>query len=207
MGSPPLRPTAAALLALSLAAALAACGGSGSETSATTPAGTASADRAAPPAGRSADRSAKANPHRANQAPPRSRADRGRLTGQRRRAASALRGFYALLATARRGGPVDFAALCERLSRRVRERFATVASRKASRQRDLSCAKGAELLLGRKRTGAAPPGPPRVLWVELHGDRATASVRFGDRPPARLHLVREGGAWRLDRPAPHRGGS
>ncbi len=50
------------------------------------------------------------------------------------------------------------------------------------------------------REAGAPTPPNKIVSIKITGNRATAVVRTGDRPPATIKLVNRGGQWKLPNP-------
>jgi hypothetical protein len=50
------------------------------------------------------------------------------------------------------------------------------------------------------REGGIPTPPNKIVSIQITGDRATAVVRTGDRPPGKIKLVNQGGQWKLPDP-------
>lgn len=56
-----------------------------------------------------------------------------------------------------------------------------------------NCEEGAKKLMARARN----KGLPQIVGVNVAGDRATATVRFGKRAATTVPMARERGAWRI----------
>lgn len=93
---------------------------------------------------------------------------------------------------------VDSSAFCGLLTERARRETVRYARLVSGRSEIGTCAEAMHVVLRRvvAVAGRLPP-PPTVIGVNVAGDRATASVRFGDGPITSVSLVREDGEWKL----------
>lgn len=112
--------------------------------------------------------------------------------------------FYAILDQDRaKGTPdktaIDAAAFCELMSEEAQAQTVQYAKASSAIAREWSCESAVELLVTRsKRFGASEwVRSARVIGVNARGDKATATVRFGDGPVTSVPLVREDGEWKL----------
>lgn len=112
--------------------------------------------------------------------------------------------FYAILAADRAPKDpdrtvIDSYSFCELMSKQAvaqTVRYAKVSSGLAG---EWDCESAIELLVLRaKRTGDLKTlEGAEVIGVNARGDRATATVRFGEGPATSLPMVREEGEWKL----------
>jgi hypothetical protein len=117
---------------------------------------------------------------------------------ERKRVDTAVKDVYDSFAG---GGKTDAVAICGLMSERARKQTARYVEVASGVKRDWTCAKGVEYLSARveRRGDLGRLERAEVVGVNVVGDRASASVRFGpDGPITTLPLVREEGAWRLD---------
>jgi hypothetical protein len=99
------------------------------------------------------------------------------------------------------GGKTDAAGICDLMSERARKQTAHYVEVASGVKKDWTCAKGVEYLSARveRRGDLGRIRQTEVVGVNVEGDRASASVRFGDDGPiTTLPLMRERGSWRLD---------
>ena len=130
------------------------------------------------------------------------RQSRDAATEEELEAGKAASRFYEVLA-AERGGPnrttFDSDTFCALMSERaVGEtiRYARVAS---GLQQEWDCESAIEYLVIRSKRSGGFDSTRRaeVIGVEARGDRAVATVKFGDGPATAVPLVREDGQWKL----------
>lgn len=97
---------------------------------------------------------------------------------------------------------IDSSAFCDLLSEKAKRQTIEYVERSSGIERDWNCRSAVEQLVIRsKRSGnGGPPPTPEVVGVNIEGDRATASIRYGRGPITSVSLVREDGAWKLGEP-------
>jgi hypothetical protein len=110
--------------------------------------------------------------------------------------------FYEVLG-ADKGGKnrttIDSASFCDLMSAEAREQTVKYAEVSSGIDQEWDCESAVELLVLRsKRTGGFKGARnAEVIGVNVQGDRATATVRFGKGPATSISLVREDGEWKL----------
>ena len=94
---------------------------------------------------------------------------------------------------------IDSAAFCDLMSEASRSQTIRYARQASGEAREWDCESAIELLVLRsKQTGAfRRVRRARVIGVNAEGDRATASVRFGNGPVTTIPLVKEDSKWKL----------
>lgn len=113
--------------------------------------------------------------------------------------------FYEVLGAERRPRDknrttIDSSAFCDLMSEEAREQTVEYARRSSGIEQEWNCESAVELLVLRSKRSGGFKGAraAEVIGVNVEGDRATATVRFGKKGPASsLALVREGGEWKL----------
>jgi len=112
------------------------------------------------------------------------------------RAESAVTRVYGALGDGRR---VDGAALCRLMTARAREQTVTYARNVAGLGGSWTCPRAVTVLARRtaKRGGLERLQKAHVVGVNVDGDRATATVRFGRGAGTGIALVKESGQWKL----------
>ncbi|HYP54945.1 MAG TPA: hypothetical protein VEQ41_01400 [Solirubrobacterales bacterium] len=118
------------------------------------------------------------------------------------RAVDSVSSFYEILGEDSGGRDrttVDSAAFCELMSEEAQRQTVEYAKRSSGLKADLDCEAAVNLLVLRsKRSGGfAQNREAEVIGVNVAGDRATATVRFGNAPATSIALVREDGEWKL----------
>lgn len=93
----------------------------------------------------------------------------------------------------------DSAGFCELMSEKAREQTIEYARRSSGIDQEWNCENSVELLVLRsKRTGGfKQTRAAKVVGINVEGDRATATVRFGKGPLTSIPLVKEDGEWKL----------
>lgn len=121
-----------------------------------------------------------------------------------RKAKRVVSGFYAILdAGAAKGEPgraeIDTTSFCDLLSEQARQQTVDYAKVSSGIARKWDCESAVELLVLRAKGGAGfeEGQAVEVIGVNAQGDRATATVRFGDGPITSLPMVKEEGEWKL----------
>lgn len=109
-----------------------------------------------------------------------------------------VKGVYDTLATG--GGKLDAGGFCDLMTPKAQRQTTRYAEVSSGVAKDWNCELAVEQLVDRsKRTGGFKRvRNVEVLGVNIEGDRATATIRFGDGPATSLPLSRHGGAWKLD---------
>jgi hypothetical protein len=112
-------------------------------------------------------------------------------------------GFYEVLAEDEAESPdetsVDARAFCELMSTEAREQTIEYARRSSGIAKQWDCEAAVELLVLRSKRfgGFERAKDAEVIGVNAEGDRATATIRFGNGTATSLPLVKEDGEWRL----------
>jgi len=104
--------------------------------------------------------------------------------------------------TAPEGGeplPLDPATFCDLMSEAALAQTVRYAEVASGLDREWDCESAVELLVARsKRAGQLDDlRRAEVLGVNVKGDKATATVRFGDGAATSVPLVKEDGEWKL----------
>jgi hypothetical protein len=94
---------------------------------------------------------------------------------------------------------VDSGSFCELMSAEAREQTIHYAEASSGIAKEWDCESAVELLVVRsKRAGAFKDlQEAKVIGVNADGEKATATVRFGNGPATAIALVREDGEWKL----------
>jgi hypothetical protein len=111
-------------------------------------------------------------------------------------------GFYEILATDKGGAnrtTIDSVSFCELMSEEAVAQTVHYAKVSSGIAQEWDCQSAIELLVIRsKRTGGFKGiENAEVIGVNAQGDRATATVRFGEGPATSISLVKEDGEWKL----------
>lgn len=108
-------------------------------------------------------------------------------------AARAVRAAYATMAADFARG--DLAALCRRMSASAKRHVGVIGHGRPTR-----CERDVRMVVRAVRAGErrAVAPPPRLVRVEVDGDRAYATASFAGRSPTTFPFVREAGRWRID---------
>jgi hypothetical protein len=98
------------------------------------------------------------------------------------------------------GSELDAAGLCDLMTPRAQRQTTRYAEVSSGIAKDWNCELAVEQLVDRtKRTGGFKQvRKVKVIGVNVEGDRATATIRFGDGPATSLPLTRHDGEWKLD---------
>ena len=98
------------------------------------------------------------------------------------------------------GGKLDAGGLCELMTPRAQRQTTRYAEVSSGIAKDWNCELAVKQLVDRsKRTGGFKRvRNVEVLGINVAGDRATATIRFGDGPATSLPLSRHDGEWKLD---------
>jgi uncharacterized protein HemX len=123
-------------------------------------------------------------------------------TPEEREAKRTADDFYEILGKDEGGAKkttIDSAAFCDLMSEEARQQTVAYAKQASGEAKDWTCAEAIELLVLRsKQTGGFKQArQAKVVGVNAEGDRATASIRFGNGPVTSVSLVKEDGEWRL----------
>lgn len=103
---------------------------------------------------------------------------------------------------------IDSAAFCELMSEAARRQTVRYAEVSSGLDQEWDCESAVELLAirsRRARDGDRASGV-EVIGVNAEGNRASATIRFGDGPATSIPLVREGSEWKLAATVPAGGG-
>jgi hypothetical protein len=125
-------------------------------------------------------------------------------TPEEKEAKQAASKYYAILGKEKaQGNPnkttIDSASFCDLLSAEAQAQTIHYAKVTARNGQKWDCESAIDLLAIRsKRNGGfkAIEGA-KVIGINVQGDRATATVRFANRPAVSLPLVKENGEWKL----------
>jgi hypothetical protein len=123
-------------------------------------------------------------------------------TEEEQKAKRATTSFYEILDEDEGGKnrtTIDSAAFCELMSEGAREQTVAYAKQASGEAKEWDCEQAIELLVLRsKQTGGFKSAQQaEVIGINAEGDRATASVRFGNGPVTSISLVKEDGEWKL----------
>lgn len=110
--------------------------------------------------------------------------------------------FYAILSTDTGGAnrtTIDSESFCDLMSAKAQAQTIEYAKISSSIQQEWDCETAVDLLVLRsKRTGGFKGVKgAEVIGVNAEGNRATATVRFGNGPATSIPLVKEDGDWKL----------
>lgn len=126
------------------------------------------------------------------------------LTPEEQEVKQVASGFYAIL-----GGEdavedpdrttIDSAAFCELMSEQARAQAIRYARVSSGIAQDWDCETAVELLAirGKRARGSEPAPRAKVIGVNAEGDRATATIDFGNGSVTSLPMVKEDGEWKL----------
>lgn len=124
-------------------------------------------------------------------------------TENEQEAGETVAGFYAILAADRSTAPnrteIDAGSFCELLSEQAQAQTIRYARASSGIRHEWDCESAVNLLVLRsKRSGAfGDVRQARVVGVNAEGERATATVQFGNGATTSIAMVREDGAWKL----------
>lgn len=180
------------LMTLALGMSLAACGGDESSSDAAAERREAEARAEAALEARNAEVAREYRERRAVERP----------SEEELKAKGAAAAFYEILAREKGGAnraTIDSEAFCDLMSEQAAAETARYVRVSSGLQQEWDCESAVDFLVIRaKRAGSF--GDVRnatVIGVNARGERASASVRFGDGTVAAVALVREGGEWKL----------
>lgn len=130
-------------------------------------------------------------------------ADRSAPDSAERAPRATVVALYDALGGAAGRGRLDAARLCGLMTERARRAMTTYLAAQTQLRDRWSCEAAARRLIERAKRfkGLKRALQVDVIGVNVDGNRATASVRFGKRQPiSTLPLVKEDGRWKLGRP-------
>lgn len=139
----------------------------------------------------------------AERAPAPVRAEAKAQSEEEERAEQVATDFYEILGEDEAGSDpdrttIDAAGFCELMSERARAQTVHYAEVSSGKAQQLDCESAVALLaLRAKRAGGGELERAEVIGVNAEGDRATASVSFGEGAVTSIPLVKENGKWKL----------
>lgn len=110
--------------------------------------------------------------------------------------------LYSVLGRGKKGDgsgdlAVDARSFCDLMSEEARAQTVHYAEVASGVRGEWDCESAVDLLIGKRVDGFGEIRQAKVIGVNVVGEEATATVRFGDAPARSFALVKEDGEWKL----------